>query len=453
VYHTFYDEVNFYKTHIWRCNGICQHRGPFFGYVRRTANRVPGPNDQWWRAHQEQCGGHFLKVSEPDPVEKKRKTDAKVMNPNSRIDNPRWGMVKKVTPKGTASKVSTIVVRKPTTTKSNATATTTSKGILNVDRTATGSLSNVFGFRDLNGTGTNSSSRTPLPTNGHVLGSSSTSNYQSKTSTPSNTRDNVRDIWSKRFQQPPDTKTEDVLFTPEESNWVMLDDDIEIENVVYETVTILDDSVPTESDSTSARPIRQSSDEVSIKREIVTSFGDELTDSDIELIDHDYDDNVVEAEGSCNKKITDNLFSWNKSTEELNKIHMEDDENAGNPDKELVSCPVCNMKCERNLMSDHLDGCLGLTRKVDPRRAVKPPIRQARPTIPKKPNRSSTVTTSTSEEEQYNRRIWREMEEERRTSRLNTVENVETSEWSECPVCTNPVKLSEINDHLDSCLA
>lgn len=29
VYHTFHDEVELYKTHWWRCNGICQHRKPF----------------------------------------------------------------------------------------------------------------------------------------------------------------------------------------------------------------------------------------------------------------------------------------------------------------------------------------------------------------------------------------------------------------------------------------
>lgn len=32
VYHTFHNEVSLYKTHIWRCNGICQHRKPFYGW-------------------------------------------------------------------------------------------------------------------------------------------------------------------------------------------------------------------------------------------------------------------------------------------------------------------------------------------------------------------------------------------------------------------------------------
>lgn len=131
-------------------NGICQHRGPFFGYVRRTANRAPGPNDQWWVLHHEQCGGTFLKVSEPDPVDKKRKGKKNPVNKNSTIDNPRWGMVKKTTPTATASRASTIVVRKPATSKATE-QTVPATGQLTADQSAGRNLSNVVGFRDLNG--------------------------------------------------------------------------------------------------------------------------------------------------------------------------------------------------------------------------------------------------------------------------------------------------------------
>ncbi|XP_004523964.1 uncharacterized protein LOC101456157 [Ceratitis capitata] len=70
VYHTFHDEVDVYKQHWWRCNGSCQNRAPFFGYVKRTSNRAPGPNDQWWAAHQESCGGTFMKIKGPDKPKK-----------------------------------------------------------------------------------------------------------------------------------------------------------------------------------------------------------------------------------------------------------------------------------------------------------------------------------------------------------------------------------------------
>ncbi|XP_037813384.1 uncharacterized protein LOC119604680 [Lucilia sericata] len=72
VYHTFHDEVELYKQHWWRCNGICQDRSPFFGYVKRTSNRAPGPNDQWWATHLQNCGGTFMKIKEPEKKKKGR---------------------------------------------------------------------------------------------------------------------------------------------------------------------------------------------------------------------------------------------------------------------------------------------------------------------------------------------------------------------------------------------
>lgn len=77
VYHTFHDEVKVYKQHWWRCNGVCQDRSPFFGYVKRASNRAPGPNDFWWAKHLQECGGTFMKIKEP---EKKRTTKSTKLN-------------------------------------------------------------------------------------------------------------------------------------------------------------------------------------------------------------------------------------------------------------------------------------------------------------------------------------------------------------------------------------
>lgn len=52
VYHTFIDEVNSYKNHWWRCDGVCKDRSPFYGFVKRTSNRAPGPNDRWFKQHE-----------------------------------------------------------------------------------------------------------------------------------------------------------------------------------------------------------------------------------------------------------------------------------------------------------------------------------------------------------------------------------------------------------------
>lgn len=66
VYHTFHDEVDSYRTHIWQCNGPCKSQPPFFGLVKRAMNRPPGRNDTWWKRHEEECGGSFTKVAEPE---------------------------------------------------------------------------------------------------------------------------------------------------------------------------------------------------------------------------------------------------------------------------------------------------------------------------------------------------------------------------------------------------
>ncbi|KAI8581800.1 hypothetical protein K450DRAFT_231235 [Umbelopsis ramanniana AG] len=66
VYHTFHDEVNYHRTHVWKCNGPCQHQPPFYGIVRRSMNRPPQKADYWWARHQIQCGGTYTKISEPE---------------------------------------------------------------------------------------------------------------------------------------------------------------------------------------------------------------------------------------------------------------------------------------------------------------------------------------------------------------------------------------------------
>lgn len=178
VYHTFHDEVALYKTHIWRCNGICQHRKPFYGWVKRTSNRAPGPNDNWWAKHHETCSGTFVKVSQPEPKNKAKKAkteDSKTPKITNWLSSPNNSML----PKSGANQPRTIgasgggagagggytkmngggtLVLKPTT--KNRTATVTSGDNINRDSilnsaTVGGNLRNVVGFRDLNSSGNN----------------------------------------------------------------------------------------------------------------------------------------------------------------------------------------------------------------------------------------------------------------------------------------------------------
>jgi hypothetical protein len=70
VFHTFHDEVDSYRTHVWKCNGPCNTQPPYFGLVKRSMNRAPGKSDPWWLKHQAECGGAYTKIQEPAPTKK-----------------------------------------------------------------------------------------------------------------------------------------------------------------------------------------------------------------------------------------------------------------------------------------------------------------------------------------------------------------------------------------------
>jgi hypothetical protein len=65
IYHTFHDEVDAYRKHVWKCDGPCQLQPPYFGLVKRSMNRPPSRNDSWWTKHEEECGGTYTKIMEP----------------------------------------------------------------------------------------------------------------------------------------------------------------------------------------------------------------------------------------------------------------------------------------------------------------------------------------------------------------------------------------------------
>ncbi|XP_039549025.1 DNA-dependent metalloprotease SPRTN isoform X3 [Pimephales promelas] len=86
IYHSFHDEVDVYRQHWWRCNGPCQNRRPFFGYVKRAMNRPPSARDPWWTEHQRTCGGTYTKIKEPENYGKTGKGDKKKdTNPSNEI--------------------------------------------------------------------------------------------------------------------------------------------------------------------------------------------------------------------------------------------------------------------------------------------------------------------------------------------------------------------------------
>lgn len=102
VYHTFHDEVEEYRRHWWRCNGPCQYKQPYYGYVKRATNRVPSAHDYWWAEHQKTCGGTFIKIKEPENYSRKGKGKTKPQKqPLSTVenkDNPSRGDAQPIIP-------------------------------------------------------------------------------------------------------------------------------------------------------------------------------------------------------------------------------------------------------------------------------------------------------------------------------------------------------------------
>ena len=81
---SFHGEVDYFRQHVWMCNGICNQLPPFYGMVKRSMNRNPSPSDYWWNNHASLCNGTFIKISEPSTLKKASK-DVQKNNRNRNI--------------------------------------------------------------------------------------------------------------------------------------------------------------------------------------------------------------------------------------------------------------------------------------------------------------------------------------------------------------------------------
>ncbi|KAL0478711.1 hypothetical protein AKO1_008326 [Acrasis kona] len=89
VYHTFHDEVDYYRQHVWACDK-CGN------LIKRAMNRDPntpcGPNDHGYFRHKKECDGHYIKIHQPEKSlltqkPKKQKQSANAPPPTNTIEN------------------------------------------------------------------------------------------------------------------------------------------------------------------------------------------------------------------------------------------------------------------------------------------------------------------------------------------------------------------------------
>ncbi|KXJ67910.1 hypothetical protein RP20_CCG007765 [Aedes albopictus] len=385
VYHTFHDEVNVYKTHWWKCNGPCRNRGPFYGMVKRTANRKPGPSDQWFAEHQRSCGGEFIKIREPEPKRKKAsnkeneprplgsqsttaaagkksktKTSPAKVPEGNRISNyfNNTGGKGTTTPQNmngfkkpytaTAPNMGgrTVVIRKPpaTTTKKPTTEQVTAPVPVKIPAPVVppgSNLKNVKQFKDLNDEGSPSPKMKASPPtlfagSGQTLGGPSAG--PGRAGQPGSSRN------SRLLDQfPPQEKKPRVSETPEPA--VDLSDDT-------------DDHIFEEIDLDRIKRERQES----IRKEIMESFADDDLE-EIVLIDDEYDDNAIDMgcldDSLTDTSVIDELFNEQDALiEEFNTNNSK--HKPTSEEDEIVSCPMCLKKIKRAQVAPHLERCYSI---------------------------------------------------------------------------------------------
>lgn len=349
-----------------------------------------------------------------------------------------------------------------------------------------------------------------------MLGSSGDRNVQQSDIT-GNPSSQIRSIWANRFNNTAlrtstatsahvndsTTKVDNttrISVTEATSNWEEIDDDILIRSVQDAIVEINDDS----DTETNVKPIPQSIAsenasvlQKSIKEELLDDLG-ENSDA-IELIDDEFDEDLnTSLEVLTDASVIQDIFGIDDllaNFNEINGVVMKFPENKGDSNKEIISCPICQDSLPRDELSEHLDGCTGITVKIEKRNVGQT---QPLPFYKNKANKCTSISTSTKvddssrkellrkagydqeaidllftetqESKNYNERIMREMRDEQREQTNNqqsdavetiaifadddnmTPQNDVRREKATCPVCNILVYSELINQHLDDCL-
>ncbi|XP_076619814.1 DNA-dependent metalloprotease SPRTN isoform X2 [Colletes latitarsis] len=154
IYHSFHDEVKLYKQHWWRCNGPCQKRAPYFGTVRRAMNRAPGPNDFWWKEHQQNCDGQFIKIKEPENFKVKNSKNKEKTKPVSKSKNSTNNMLNWFTKPNSSTATSS-----PTSTLKNIKSFSNTSNLLNGFKNFGTKTNNVHDWSTKSPTNSNSSQK------------------------------------------------------------------------------------------------------------------------------------------------------------------------------------------------------------------------------------------------------------------------------------------------------
>lgn len=369
-------KVNEYRTHWWRCDGPCVKRPPYFGIVRRAMNRAPAPRDLWWAEHQRKCGGNFIKIKEPEKVDKKKKKGAdKESTPNTSISKAKKNLTNKTNnnnsaitnwfPKTSSSSTSssTKTIKGPENSKkpryttgsggskirggtsTSSTTVVTSKTNQKDNRendifrsSSENSSSNIYGFKmSANNKATSQTRDKPasFSGSGQCLGST--------TVAIGNQTTNSREAFLKKLES--NKKTTSLT-----------------NSSLSKKDSYKNNSISVNNDKPNSRP--HATGKSRLFGGGTVSSSQNSSSSSVETKKRKLETNTEHCGSSTNKNIFNDVSNRNATRDVKNKIqshnviNIPDDVEMMEVDGNLVECPACPQKVPVHLLNEHLDKCL-----------------------------------------------------------------------------------------------
>lgn len=404
VYHDFHDEVRLYQQHWWRCNGPCQKWRPYYGFVKRSINRAPGPSDMWWKDHQYKCGGTFIKVKEPEKAKKGIKSQTKTGGKENKKKN--------------MGDITKYIVVSPPKPNGNIKSLTNTKG-------------SNFGTKNKNGTvvlnpktnKTQNAQTKTLNTKGNIktINDFKEPNIKNNTDIVNNNTKPLGNVFTintidsaNSFKKPRERSQSDSTYNMDHSlvrkKWIDK----------YDTIGKTNDD---KNKNNRSKRHSVSNDTSSPKKQKTASGSKEIKQNRVNC---PVCNKIVDSD-SLNDHL-DNCLQDDTSIETIDLTNK-------------VICPVCKKGIEESLMDEHLDVCLYKTESGN-----KPSTSKI---VDRKQCEICDKFINTSDFDVHMQdclhKLYDDIEKKYNFNSTKT-------DFTDCLVCNQSIKRTELNGHLDTCM-
>lgn len=165
-------------------------------------------------------------------------------------------------------------------------------------------------------------------------------------------------------------------------NWESYDDDIQIGAVSSQVISVLDSSdeedvCPSGASAASSKKLSSQERTAQIKREVLLDESQQFSEDDITFIDDEYDEDFDKNHNQsldaavelADQSLIDDFFGEDtllRDFQDQNDVQAIGPRNTGNDaTQEIVFCPICFERIQRNQLDNHLEGC-SITISVEP---------------------------------------------------------------------------------------